>query len=142
MNKRRAFLLLAALALGLLLCACGGRDAPSDDGSPWPAAHDGLFVSEYGSLAFPGDGETVTLNFGPELAAATGLPEGECVGSYAFLYQHGLWRYDRADRLELTAAGVNYSFTHLFSETTAERIVLISPLEGQTELIFEKEAAK
>ena len=37
-------------------------------------------------MTFNGDGESITFDFTPELAEATGLPGGEQSGSYVFLF--------------------------------------------------------
>ena len=42
-----------------------------------PAPHEGVFTSEHGSMTFPGDGESVIIEFDKELADCLGLPEGE-----------------------------------------------------------------
>ena len=103
---RKLILILAALAL---LCGCVHENKPYDPGTPAPAAHDGLFTSEHGSLRFNGDGMTVTIDFDEELAKLTGLPAGETEGRYVFLSgdlpPHGRVevRYDTAFELKLSA---------------------------------------
>ena len=79
--KKTVVLIVLAIALLLLLCACGGRDQPPDPGTPEPPAHDGVFTSEYGTMTFNGDGESIIFDFTPELQEAAGLPGGEQSGS-------------------------------------------------------------
>ena len=114
-NGRRALTRLCLLLTAALLiwgcCACRG---PGSDNSPYvpntpaPANHDGLFVSEHGSLRFNGDGESVVIDFDAYLAELTGLPEGEQQATYDFLSgdlpPHGSVpvRYDAAHELRLT----------------------------------------
>ena len=134
-------ILLIALASALLLCGCA-REQPPEETSPAPPPHEGVFVSDMGTLRFNGDGESVTLSLGAELSEATGLPEGQSEGSYAFLFHHGLWRYDQADTFVVTVGEAEYRFPNVFTETDGDSIVLLSPLPGGENLRFEKEAAK
>jgi len=53
---------LAALAL---LSACGAKDLPSDSELSEPTPHDGVFTSEYGTMTFAGDGESIVLRLRP-----------------------------------------------------------------------------
>ena len=89
---------------------------PRDDGNypavpdtPAPVPHSGLFVSDHGSLEFNGDGETIIIDFDPELAELSGLPEGRQEGTYTFLSgdlpPHGSFdiRYDAAHEICITA---------------------------------------
>ena len=140
MIKKRVFLLFAAAALAvlLLLCACGDRDQPPDPGTPEPLAHDGVFTSEYGTMTFHGDGESITFDFTSEFAEATGLPDGEQSGSYVFLFQHGQWRYDKAERFRIAVSDVSYDFINDFTVTDDNTIALQSPLNGEETILFIK----
>ena len=100
------------LAVLLLCTGCfsGARpdNIPYEPDTPAPAAHEGVFTSEHGSMRFNGDGESVVIDFDRELAALTGLPEGEHTGTYVFLSgnlpPHGSMpvRYDIAHELRIT----------------------------------------
>ena len=140
MIKKRYFLLLAVTVLSVLtfLAACGAKDLPPDPGTPDPPAHDGVFTGEYGTMTFNGDGESITFDFTPELQEATGLPDGEQSGSYVFLFQHGQWRYDKAERFRITASDVSYDFINDFSMTDENTIALQSPLNGEETILFRK----
>ena len=139
MIKKRVFLLLAAAALAvLLLSACGAKNTPPDPGTPEPPAHDGVFTSEYGTMTFNGDGESITFDFTPELQEATGLPGGEQNGSYVFLFGHGQWRYDKAERFRITASDTSYDFINDFTVTDENTIALQSPLKGEETIFFKK----
>ena len=59
MKKTVIFLVAAAIAL---LTGCVTEQPPVAD-SPEPPAHSGKFVSEYGSMTFNGDGESITVCF-------------------------------------------------------------------------------
>lgn len=135
-QRKRLFLLLAAILL-MFLTACG-NDTPPDDGTPEPPAHDGVFTSEYGIMIFNGDGKSITFDFIPELAEATGLPDGEQSGSYVFLFQHGQWRYDKAERFRIVSSDASYDFINDFTATDEKTIALRSPIDGEEDILFLK----
>ena len=107
----------AVLILFVFLCGGCSHPGPKPDNYPYepdtpvPAAHEGIFVSDHGSMDFNGDGESVVIDFDRELSELTGLPEGRQKGKYVFLSgdlpPHGSMpvRYDIAHELEITAAG-------------------------------------
>ena len=106
---KKAIPILLVLALLCCLCACNGDDnRPYEPDTPAPDPHEGLFLSDHGSLRFNGDGKTVTIDFDEYLAGLTGLPAGEAEGTYVFLSgdlpPHGSVdvRYDVAHELRLT----------------------------------------
>ncbi len=136
--KKTVVLIALAISLLLLLCACGGRDQPPDPGTPEPPAHDGVFTSEYGTMTFHGDGECITFDFTPELQEATGLPGGEQNGTYVFLFQHGQWRYDKAERFRISASDASYDFINDFTVTDENTIALQSPINGEETILFKK----
>ena len=135
---RKRLLLLLAACLLVFLCACGNQDTPPDPGTPEPPAHDGVFTSEYGAMTFHGDGESITFDFTPELQEATGLPGGEQSGTYVFLFQHGEWRYDKAERFRISASDASYDFNNDFTVTDENTIALQSPLDGEETILFKK----
>lgn len=135
---KNALIFLAAAAIALLT-GCATEQPPAAD-SPEPPAHSGKFVSEYGSMTFSGDGESVTIDFLQELAEATGLPTGAANGQYVFTFQQGMYRYDKADGFELIIGECSYSFLNNFQETNENRICVLSPCDGKSNLIFEKES--
>ena len=109
-SVQKAGLLLAALMLLIACTACGWEpdNIPYEPDTPAPAPHDGLFVSEHGTMTFSGDGESIVIDFDEELAALVGLPAGEQEGMYVFLSgdlpPHGSMpsRYDVAHELRIT----------------------------------------
>lgn len=135
---KKALIFLTATAISLLT-GCANEQPPAAD-SPEPPAHSGKFVSEYGSMTFNGDGESVTIDFLPELAEATGLPTGAANGQYVFTFQQGMYRYDKADVFELIIGEYSYSFLNNFQETNEKRICVLSPCDSKSNLIFEKES--
>ncbi|MBR5115552.1 MAG: hypothetical protein IK096_00670 [Lachnospiraceae bacterium] len=58
---------------------------PKEPDTPAPDAHDGLFVSEHGTLEFNGDGKSITINLDEWLCKRCGLPPGEQHGEYEFM---------------------------------------------------------
>ena len=138
---RRQFLLLGLAALLIALAACSGQDKPPDRAEPWPEPHSGVFRSDYGTLRFNGDGQSVALDLGPELAAAIGLPEGESEGTYVFLFSNGSWRYDKAESLRITVDGQASLLSNQPGETDADHIVIYcGELSGGTVVRFTREA--
>ena len=115
--------LLLLLSAALLFCGgCGTAGEPELDNYPYepdtpaPAAHDGVFVSEHGSMRFNGDGESVVIDFDPYLAELTGLPEGEQEGTYVFL---------SGDLPPFGSMPVRYDTAHEFALTVGEASVVI-----------------
>ena len=137
-NYRKLYALAVLFAMVFLLSSCGGRDNPPESDLPEPTAHDGVFMSEYGTMTFNGDGESITFDFTPEFSEAAGLPVGEQSGSYVFLFQHKEWRYDKAERFRITASEASYDFVNVFTETDENTIALQSPLEGAETIRFQK----
>lgn len=132
--KKIVILIVAVIAL---LTGCATEQPPAAD-SPEPPAHNGKFVSEYGSMTFNGDGESVTIDFLPELADATGLPTGAAEGRYVFTFQQGMYRYDKADGFELIIGECSYSFLNNFQETNENIISVTSPVSANKTLQFIK----
>ena len=140
---KRMLLILLLLSAGLVLLFSGcGRSLPPDDGSPEPPPLSGVFVSPHGTLTFDGDGETVCFSFDEALADAAGLPAGDADGSYVFLFHGGLWRYDFAESFRLSCGEESYLFPNVHGKTNENTVVLVSPVENETELIFTKEVPK
>ncbi len=137
MKKMRFFAAVVILML-LVPLSCGYIDRPSDDGTPEPAPHDGVFTSQYGTMTFNGDGESITFDFTPEFAEAAGLPAGECTGTYVFLFHHGEWRYDKAECFRITAADASCDFNNDFTLTDENTISIQSPLDGTESIKFVK----
>ena len=88
--KKTVIFLATAIAF---LTGCATEQPPPAD-TPEPPAHIGTFVSEYGSMTFNGDGESVVIDFQPELADATELPSGTAEGQYVFTFHNEMYRYD------------------------------------------------
>lgn len=135
MKKTIIFLATVAIAL---LTGCATEQPPAAD-SPEPPAHSGKFVSEYGSMTFNGDGESVIIDFQSELAEATGLPTGAAEGQYVFTFQQGMYRYDKADGFDLIIGECSYSFLNNFQATNENIISVTSPIAEDEMLQFIKD---
>ena len=135
---KKIFALNVLLLAVFLLASCGAKDTPPGSSLPEPDPHNGVFTSEYGTMTFNGDGESITFDFTPELQEATGLPGGEQSGSYVFLFQHGEWRYDKAERFRISASDASYDFINDFTVTDENTIALQSPLNGEKTILFKK----
>ena len=105
--------ILAAVIILMILFIAGCQpnkpdNIPYEPNTPAPDPHIGIFDSDYGTMMFNGDGESIVCDFGKEFAELTGLPSGEARGKYVFLSgdlpPHGSVdvRYDVAHELEIT----------------------------------------
>ena len=135
MKKTIIFLATVAIAL---LTGCATEQPPAAY-STEPPAHSGKFVSEYGSMTFNGDGESVIIDFQSELAEATGLPTGAAEGQYVFTFQQGMYRYDKADGFDLIIGECSYSFLNNFQATNENIISVTSPIAEDEMLQFIKD---
>ncbi|MBP0986503.1 MAG: hypothetical protein J6P39_05800, partial [Oscillospiraceae bacterium] len=154
-------LLLFILSL-LLFCACGTVNPgtmPYEPDTPAPAAHNGMFVSEHGTMQFNGDGEHLTYDFDEELAHLTGLPAGEQEGTYVFLSgdlpPHGSLpiRYDVAHEMQIDvgeqtvviqlgiAAEDGKTATSGVRTVTPTRIPMLFSGESLSSVVFMKEGS-
>ena len=136
--SRKKFLIILLMCILLFCTACGAKDTPPDSSLPEPDPHNGVFTSEYGTMTFNGDGESITFDFTSEFAESTGLPGGEQNGSYVFLFQHKQWRYDKAERFRIAVSDVSYDFINDFTVTDGNTIALQSPLNGEETILFMK----
>ena len=91
-NTIRLLAMAILLATPVFLMGCIKREEPVlhinmpyEPDTPAPAPHEGVFTSEHGSMTFPGDGESVIIEFDKELADCLGLPEGKQKARYVFL---------------------------------------------------------
>ncbi len=113
-KKRKVLSFALALATVLLMITgCGGggpsntANMPYEPDTPAPPNHNGVFVSDHGTMTFNGDGQTVKVEIDDELAGLIGLSTGSFEGSYVFLsgYLPPVGsvdvRYDVAHELEI-----------------------------------------
>ena len=108
--KKRFLQLLSVLFAAVLICGCSGNgneNFPYEPDTPAPAAHQGTFSCEYGTLTFFGDGKNVTADLDNSTGIFGELLSGRLEGTYRFvsdLPPHGRVdvRYDTAHGLELT----------------------------------------
>lgn len=144
----------------LFLAGCqrpGDPNMPYEPDTPAPDPHSGTFTAEDSSMTFNGDDSTVELVVGEKLAAASGLKEGNCSGTYRFLSGDlppggsVPVRYDAAHEFELTVDGETMvwllgepdadgkTFTVGIGTVSEERIPIIFRTEnGYLTFVFEK----
>ncbi len=116
--------LLMIVLLALLCTSCSEPENkgnyPYEPDTPAPAPHNGVFISDYGMMTFNGDGESITVRVGPELAELWGIAEGEYEGKYVFLSgdlpPNGSVpvRYDAAHELQLDLNTGSQTFSRVF----------------------------
>ena len=105
------FLLLILILTGIYFIGVrNGRDngnQPYEPDTPAPDPHNGVFVSEHGTLTFNGDGKTIDFDFDDDLSGWAGISKGS--GTYVFLSgdlpPHGSVdvRYDVAHEFEISS---------------------------------------
>ncbi|MBQ6974896.1 MAG: hypothetical protein IJQ17_08740 [Oscillospiraceae bacterium] len=115
-----------ALLLTLLCTGCGAASArPAAE----PPVLAGTFAGPGGTLTFSSDGISVTMALTGSFAAATGLPEGETAGQYAYTWPEGerSREFDRASHFSLTAGGVTVTFANDAAATDGDTIAFLLP---------------
>ncbi len=140
MKSSCILLLSAAITTCLLSCSScyfNTNNPPKPD-APWPQPHAGVFASGSDTLRFNGDGESVSWHFS-EGMDSIGL-QGS--GTYAFLFDGALWRYDAAERFDIfTAEGGQLSFGLGVPGSCSDSIIIIRRFdlpEGETKEQFFK----
>ena len=77
--------LLALISFAGCGVGAGSPNMPYEPDKPAPDPHNGVFVSDHGTMEFNGDGETVVTDFDSELSELLGVPEGKQDMTYVFL---------------------------------------------------------
>ncbi|WP_155828828.1 MULTISPECIES: hypothetical protein [unclassified Butyrivibrio] len=89
LSRRNGIALVMSLLLAVtMLTGCVGAGSPNmpyEPDTPAPDPHNGVFVSDHGTMEFNGDDKTVIADFDSELAELLGLPEGKQELTYVFL---------------------------------------------------------
>ncbi len=127
MRKCSFISLIVIFATVLMMMSCGYKNGPPGDDAPWPENLDGEFTSEYGSMSFNGDGDSIVVDFSEELAKVLNFQTGKCEGTYVFLFDHKEWRYDKADTFAITINDNTSYLTNVFTQTNEDRIVVCLP---------------
>lgn len=138
---------IITIIICLLFTGCGPKsyDGPPDPGTPEPPYHDGSFISEYGTMTFNGDGETVYIDFSPEYLEVLDNPPNEETYSYAFTwYSFGKCRYDVATEFKIHngASDTSLDFSlYLEGEgTTKDRIAFSYPTPEKKIVVFQRKS--
>ncbi len=157
-NRKIKFSLVLILLMSLIIAGCGstggGPNMPYEPDTPAPPNHEGVFVSDHGTMEFNGDGKTVKADFDSELTELIGLSESSFEGTYVFLsgdlppVGSVDVRYDVAHELELqtenervvvqvgTAAEDGSTATVGRDQVTPERIPLLFYIDGKNVTIM------
>ena len=89
LSRRNGIELVMSLLLAVtMLTGCVGAGSPNmpyEPDTPAPDPHNGVFVSDHGTMEFNGDDKTVIADFDSELAELLGFPEGKQELTYVFL---------------------------------------------------------
>lgn len=126
-------------AVLLLFAACGTAEKPPENGTPEPPPLCGTYEGDCGELVFNGDGSSIEFELEADFAEAVGLPEcGE--GEYVFTFAHGEYRYDLAERMEITCGDDTALLLNKHGETCEDAIVLLHP-ETAEDVRFERSDA-
>ena len=89
LSRRNAVAIVTSFLFAVtLLTGCVGAGSPNmpyEPDTPAPDPHNGVFVSDHGTMEFNGDDKTVIADFDSELAELLGFPEGKQELTYVFL---------------------------------------------------------
>lgn len=142
-NKKSATTPMLALALICLLAGCIYDGPPRDMETSDPEPHNGIFVSEAGTLTFSGDGEMVLVEFNAEYADVCGNAPDGAEYLYSFLLYGGLFRYDKAETLVLyhedTDTTIRFYLPEFATEKSIKVIATGNDADWQAEFIRQEE---
>ena len=134
----KRILMILLLLTAVVFAGCGKNDGAPIENTPEPPVLDGVYSGEYGEFVFNGDGNSIEFTLAPEVAKAAGLPESGD-GDYVFTLYHASYRYDKAERMEITCGEASGYFMNKHGVTCWDRIVLLSPVEGDaSDMTFER----
>lgn len=139
MRKGRIITAIALWVAALMLMSCGYQNGPPGDTETWPEDLDGEFASEYGTMSFIGDGDSIVVDFSEEFAEALECQTGKRRGTYVFLFDNKSWRYDKSDEMDITIDGSTFCFANDFTRTNGDRIVLtLADFNDNEPIVFER----
>lgn len=120
LSRRNGIELVMSLLLAVtMLTGCVGAGSPNmpyEPDTPAPDPHNGVFVSDHGTMEFNGDDKTVIADFDSELAELLGLPEGKQELTYVFL---------SGDLPPGGSVDVRYDVAHELRLSTADASVVV-----------------
>ena len=120
LSRRNGIELVMSLLLAVtMLTGCVGAGSPNmpyEPDTPAPDPHNGVFVSDYGTMEFNGDDKTVIADFDSELAELLGFPEGKQELTYVFL---------SGDLPPGGSVDVRYDVAHELRLSTADASVVV-----------------
>ena len=120
LSRRNGIALVMSLLLAVtMLTGCVGAGSPNmpyEPDTPAPDPHNGVFVSDHGTMEFNGDDKTVIADFDSELAELLGFPEGKQELTYVFL---------SGDLPPGGSVDVRYDVAHELRLSTADASVVV-----------------
>ena len=120
LSRRNGIELVMSLLLAVtMLTGCVGAGSPNmpyEPDTPAPDPHNGVFVSDHGTMEFNGDDKTVIADFDSELAELLGFPEGKQELTYVFL---------SGDLPPGGSVDVRYDVAHELRLSTADASVVV-----------------
>ena len=120
LSRRNGIALVMSLLLAVtMLTGCVGAGSPNmpyEPDTPAPDPHNGVFVSDHGTMEFNGDDKTVIADFDSELAELLGLPEGKQELTYVFI---------SGDLPPGGSVDVRYDVAHELRLSTADASVVV-----------------
>ena len=117
-------ILITLYFLGSILEGCKNINLPPDPGTPVPEPHEGVFVCGNDTLVFHGDGKTVSWHLTSDSSVKNLGTQGS--GTYAFLFSHGLARYDVAENLLIYKDSLQNTYLMLSIPTKDTLISIIA----------------
>ena len=117
-------ILITLYFLGSILEGCKNINLPPDPGTPVPEPHEGVFVCGNDTLVFNGDGKTVSWHLTSDSSVKDLGTQGS--GTYAFLFSHGLARYDVAENLLIYKDSLQNTYLMLSIPTKDTLISIIA----------------
>ena len=117
-------ILITLYFLGSILEGCKNINLPPDPGTPVPEPHEGVFVCGNDTLVFNGDGKTISWHLTSDSSVKDLGTQGS--GTYAFLFSHGLARYDVAENLLIYKDSLQNTYLMLSIPTKDTLISIIA----------------
>ena len=117
-------ILITLYFLGSILEGCKNINLPPDPGTPVPEPHEGVFVCGNDTLVFNGDGKTVSWHLTSDSSVKDLGTQGS--GTYAFLFSHGLARFDVAENLLIYKDSLQNTYLMLSIPTKDTLISIIA----------------
>ena len=115
------------------------HDGPPNEDTPAPDPLNGVFNYGDSTLAFNGDGRSITMHITDDFAAISGLPGGETGCQYVFLLSvGGEYRYDKAEYFRIILGDTEYQFRNALGITDENTVSFYPNDDADASVKFEK----